>query len=40
VDLHADKLAVDGKRLRAIAPSVTRALDAFLTRAMEATVPG
>jgi hypothetical protein len=43
VELHADKLAVEGKRLRAVAPSVTQALDAFdtfLTRAIEATTTG
>jgi hypothetical protein len=36
VELHADKLAAEGKRLRAVTPSVTQALDAFdifLTRA-------
>jgi hypothetical protein len=35
--------AAEGKRLRAVAPSITQALDAFdsfLTRAMEATTTG
>jgi hypothetical protein len=43
VELHADKLAAEGKRLRAVAPSITQALDAFdtfLTLAIEATASG